>query len=80
MSENQEYIEGVTEKIETHKNKIESMTLTVDELGKALKISKQKARQLTFIDGFPVLVLGRDRLTLKSGLNKWLEENIGDIW
>ena len=68
--------------LEEANNVIKKKTYTVKELAQALGVSENKARQLTHAKDFPVLVLGRTRLTVISKLNSWLEENIGGslIW
>ncbi|WP_282804464.1 helix-turn-helix domain-containing protein [Clostridium tetani] len=68
---------NITKMVEEHRKDIAKKTLTVKELAKVLGISESKARQLTHAKDFPVLVLGRTRLTIISKLDKWLEENIG---
>ncbi len=73
-------IKDISNMVEEHKKNIKRKTLSVEELAKVLGISKNKARQLTHIKGFPVLVLGRDRLTVISKLDDWLENNIGEIF
>lgn len=65
--------------VEEHRKDIAKKTLTVKELAKVLGLSENKARQLTHAKDFPVLVLGRTRLTIISKLDEWLEENIGEI-
>lgn len=71
---------NITEMVQEHKKNIAKKTLTVKELSKVLGLSENKARQLTHAKDFPVLVLGRTRLTIISKLDKWLEENIGEIF
>ncbi|RXI60141.1 DNA-binding protein [Clostridium tetani] len=71
---------NITKMVEEHRKDIAKKTLTVKELAKVLGLSENKARQLTHAKDFPVLVLGRTRLTIISKLDKWLEENIGEIF
>ena len=66
--------------IKDHKEKIKQKTATVKELSIMLRVSENKARQLTHSKGFPVIVMGRDRLTVLSKLDKWLEDNIGELF
>ena len=73
-------INDLSAKVEEHKKKIERKTLTVKELAKVLGTSENKARQLTHAKGFPVLVLGQTRLTVISQLDRWLENNFGEIF
>ncbi|MEL5900573.1 helix-turn-helix domain-containing protein [Clostridium sporogenes] len=70
---------NITKMVEEHRKDIAKKTLTVKELAKVLGLSENKARQLTHAKDFPVLVLGRTRLTIISKLDEWLEENIGEI-
>ena len=70
-------IRNLTKLFEEQDREIAKKTYTVKELSEALNISEGKARQLTHADGFPVLVVGRTRLTIISKLDKWLEENVG---
>jgi excisionase family DNA binding protein len=65
--------------VEEHRKDIAKKTLTIKELAQVLGLSENKARQLTHAKDFPVLVLGRTRLTIISKLDEWLEENIGEI-
>ncbi|MDY3366486.1 DNA-binding protein [Zhenhengia yiwuensis] len=69
----------LTESIKEHRKKIERSTLTVKELAEVLGIGTTKARQLTHKDGWPVIVIAGKRLTVISGLEKWLENNIGQV-
>ena len=52
-------------------------TYSVKQLAEVLNIGENKARCLTHVDGFPVLVLGTRRLTIISKLDEWLENNMG---
>ncbi len=70
-------IRDLTQVFKEQNKEIAKKTYTVKELSEALNISEGKARQLTHAEGFPVLVLGRTRLTIISKLDKWLEENVG---
>ena len=69
----------LTEKIQEHKKNVDRKTYSVKELAEVLGVSETKARQLTHVKDFPVLVLGRKRLTIISKLDEWIEENIGLI-
>lgn len=75
-----EDVKDISNMIAEHKKNIKKKTLSVKELAEVLGISENKARQLTHAKGFPVLVLGRDRLTVISKLDEWLEENIGELF
>lgn len=65
--------------IEEHKKGIKRKTLTIKELATVLGTSENKARQLTHAKDFPVLILGKSRLTVISKLDEWLEDNIGKV-
>lgn len=69
----------LTDLIQEHRKKIEKSTLTVKELAEVLGIGTTKARELTHKDGWPVIVIAGKRLTVISGLEKWLENNIGQV-
>lgn len=69
----------LTDKIQEHRKKVERSTLTVKELAEVLGIGTTKARSLTHIEGWPVIVIAGKRLTVISGLEKWLENNIGQV-
>ena len=67
----------LTEKIQEHKKNVDRKTYLVKELAEVLGVSENKARQLTHAKGFPVMVIGRKRLTIISKLDDWIEKNIG---
>lgn len=73
-------MKDISKMVEDHKKEIAKKTLTVKELAEVLQISENKARQLTHAEGFPVIVLGRTRLTIISKLDEWLENNLGQIF
>lgn len=50
------------------------IVFSVQELAQALGIGKAKAYDMTHIEGFPVLVVGRRRLIPKAAFEKWLME------
>ncbi|MBE6064700.1 helix-turn-helix domain-containing protein [Clostridium cochlearium] len=68
---------NITKMVEEHRKNITRKTLTVKELAQVIGVSENKARQLTHAKDFPVLVVGRSRLTVISKLDDWIEENIG---
>lgn len=73
-------MKDISKMVEEHKKEIAKKTLTIKELAEVLQISENKARQLTHAEGFPVIVLGRTRLTIISKLDEWLENNLGQIF
>lgn len=73
-------MKDISKMVEDHKKEIAKKTLTIKELAETLQISENKARQLTHAKDFPVIVLGRTRLIVKSKLDEWLENNLGEIF
>ncbi len=73
-------MKDISKMVEDHKKEIAKKTLTIKELAEVLQISENKARQLTYAKDFPVIVLGRTRLTVISKLDEWLENNFGQIF
>lgn len=73
-------MKDISKMVEDHKKEIAKKTLTIKELAEVLQISENKARQLTYAKDFPVIVLGRTRLIVKSKLDEWLENNLGEIF
>lgn len=69
----------LTEKIQEHKKNVERKTYSVKELAEVLGVSENKARQLTHAKDFPVIVLGKKRLTVISKLDDWIEIHLGAI-
>ncbi|WP_034438579.1 helix-turn-helix domain-containing protein [Clostridium ihumii] len=67
----------LTEEIRKHKENIKRKTYTVKELAMILGVSENKARELTHAKDFPVIVLGKKRLTVISKLDDWLEGHLG---
>ena len=72
-------MQDVTNMIQDHRKDVAKKTLTIKELAEALGTSPNKARQLTHAEGFPVMILGKSRLTVISKLDEWLENNIGKL-
>ena len=67
----------------TKKNKITSyddlpITLTVEQVGDVLRISRSKAYELVHEKGFPTVKIGRRLLVTKISLMQWLQ-NVGDV-
>lgn len=50
----------------------ERATLTVRELADYLGIGYSTANEMTWIEGFPVVQLGRKKLIPKAALDEWL--------
>ena len=55
----------------------EKVTLTVKELAEILGVSLPKAYELTHIEGFPVILVGKKRIIHKAHFLRWLEESTG---
>ena len=53
----------------------EKATITVKEFAEQLNISLPTAYALTNEPGFPLLKIGRKKLVIASGLNKWIAEH-----
>ena len=47
--------------------------LTVDQLQKYLGISRQKAYELTHVEGFPALRFGRSIRVPRAALEQWIQ-------
>lgn len=73
-------MKDISKMIEDHKKDIRRRTLTIQELAEVLGTSENKARQITHSKGFPILILGKSRLTIISKLDEWLESNIGQLF
>lgn len=54
---------------------MEKLTLSVEELGKQLGISKPTAYKLANSKGFPVCQLGKRKIIPVEALQTWLKEN-----
>lgn len=55
--------------------KVQKMTFSVREAADALGISMQRMYDLTFIEGFPVLKIGRSKRIPIEQLNDWIRKN-----
>lgn len=53
------------------------LTLTVEEVGELLGISRPTAYELTKRSDFPVLRIGRRIVIPVDGLNEWVKANTG---
>lgn len=56
----------------------ERLTLSVSEAAEELGISTKTAYDLTHLDGFPVIRIGRRTLVSRDGLRRWVESNEGN--
>ena len=56
---------------------MKKLTMTVKEMGQQLGISLPKAYELTHIEGFPVINVGRKKIILTDKFLEWLDENSG---
>jgi len=57
---------------------MQKLTMSVKEMGQHLGISLPKAYELTHIEGFPVIQLGRRKVIPVEGLKRWIEAKSGD--
>ena len=56
----------------------EKLTLSVEEMGQRLGISRPLAYELIRKPGFPALRIGRRVVIPFDGLNRWIRENSGE--
>lgn len=56
-------------------NKLDKLTISVQELSEVLGISKVTAYKVVNTDGFPVLKLGKRVVVPVEALHEWLKEN-----
>lgn len=61
-----------------HEEEIKKKTCTIKELGYMLGISEAKARQLSRMDGFPLLTFGRNKRVYLPKLDEFLEKLLED--
>ena len=54
----------------------EKLTLSVEEAGKLLGVSRQVAYQLIHRSDFPTLQIGRRILIPKKQLEEWMDRNV----
>lgn len=54
------------------------MLLTVEEMARALDVSRPMAYQLVHTDGFPTIHIGRAIRIPRDGLAAWIEEHSGE--
>jgi excisionase family DNA binding protein len=52
--------------------------MSVKEMAGQLGISLPKAYELTHVEGFPVIHVGRKKIVLVDGFVKWLSDNAGN--
>lgn len=65
--------------IQEYRDKLQKKTCNIKELAEILGISESKARNLTHIEGAPVLKFGRDIRIILSKLDEFLEQHIGEV-
>lgn len=56
---------------------MEKLTMTVEETGKVLGVSRPVAYELTKREGFPTVRVGRRILVSREGLRQWLLKEAG---
>ncbi|WP_154826370.1 helix-turn-helix domain-containing protein [Clostridium butyricum] len=64
--------------IEEYRERVKKKTCSIKELGEIMGVSEAKARRLTHIEDFPVIMIGRNRRVILSKLDEWLEEHLGE--
>lgn len=52
---------------------MEKLTMTVEEVGKAMGISKPKAYELTERADFPCIRIGRRKVVPVDGFKRWMD-------
>lgn len=65
--------------IQEYRKRVNKLTCKIPELAEILDISKEKARRLTHIEGFPCIRVGRDIRIILSKLDEWLSEHVGEV-
>lgn len=65
--------------IQEYRERIKKKTCNIQELSEILGVSKDKARRITHIEGFPKIKIGRDIRIILSKLDNFLEDHIGDV-
>lgn len=55
----------------------EKLTLSVSEAAEALGICTKQCYDLTHVDGFPAIRIGRRIRVSKDGLREWIRNNEG---
>jgi len=56
------------------------LTISVKEMAGYMGLSLPKAYELTHIQGFPVIKVGRKKIILVEGFLNWLKENSGNTF
>ena len=64
--------------IQEYREKIQRKTCSLREFSEMLGVSYPKTLQLSHIEGFPMIKLGRDRRVILSKVDKFLEDHIGE--
>nr|WP_302600257.1 helix-turn-helix domain-containing protein [uncultured Cellulosilyticum sp.] len=70
-------VKDLTDKVEAQKKNIERLTLTVSEAAGVLGVGQNKMRQLTKVQGFPVIKVGTRILIPTSKFETWINDNVG---
>ena len=58
----------------------DKLTMSVQELAERLGVSRPRANDLTHVEGFPVICVGRRRLIPAVAFDQWLIENRGKVF
>lgn len=64
-------------KLNEHNELIQKKTCTIKEFAGMIGVSESKARELSRVDGFPLLRLGKKHLVLLNQVDTFLESLIG---
>jgi excisionase family DNA binding protein len=65
--------------IQEYRDRLKKKTCNIQELSEILGVSKDKARRITHIEGFPCIKIGRDIRIILSKLDDFLENHIGEV-
>lgn len=64
--------------IQQFREKLQRKTCSLKEFSEMLGVSYTKALQLSHIEGFPMIKIGRDRRVILSKIDEFLEAHIGE--
>lgn len=56
----------------------EKFTMTIEEVGKELNVSRPTAYKICNSKGFPILAIGRRKVVPVEGFKKWIRENTNE--
>lgn len=74
-----ESIENRPITIQEYRDRLAKKTCSIKELSEILGVSYPKTLQISRIEGFPMIRIGRDKRVILSKIDTFLESHIGDI-